>query len=125
MSSLLLLILFLPLLSVQQCPSGTTGYNCVSCPSGCDTCDTDPTYCDTCTTGYYLDSSNLCNACPNNCLACSTPYVCTTCTPGYDAITNADGYEECEFKWWKWFLIIFGILFGVFIVGKVALNKDC
>lgn len=66
----ILIILYLPLFTYQQCPDGTTGYNCVECPSGCDTCDTDASYCDTCTTGYYIDSSNLCNACPSNCLAC-------------------------------------------------------
>lgn len=76
-----------------QCPSGTTGYNCQACPDGCDNCDTNPATCDTCSTGYYIDSSNLCLACPSNCLACSTPYVCTTCTPGYDTTINSNGYE--------------------------------
>ena len=109
------------LLSHQQCPSGTTGYNCVGCPTGCDVCNTDPSYCDTCSSGYYIDSSNLCNQCPNNCLVCNTPYVCTTCIPGYDTTTNADGFQGCEFKWWKWFLIIFGVLLGVFLVGRSSL----
>ena len=40
-----------------QCPTGTTGYNCQSCITGCDVCDTSITTCDTCTKGYYLDSA--------------------------------------------------------------------
>jgi hypothetical protein len=78
-----------------QCPSGTTGYNCQSCPDGCDNCDTSPSSCDACSTGYYIDASNVCNECPNNCLACDTPFVCTKCKPGYDTMTDSNGYQAC------------------------------
>jgi len=102
-----------------QCPTGTTGYNCQSCITGCDVCDTSITTCDTCTTGYYLDSAtSTCSECPSNCLDCSTPYVCTTCTPGYDTYTDTSGFQACEFLWWKWFLIIFGILLFLFLLGS-------
>ena len=112
-----LLLTLLLAYAASQCPDGTTGYNCAECPTGCDTCDTSVSTCDACTTGYYLDSSSVCNACPSNCLECSTPFSCTRCIPGYDTKTNASGFEECEFRWWKWFLIIFGILLGIFLIG--------
>jgi hypothetical protein len=101
-----------------QCPSGTTGFNCVACPDGCDVCDNSSSICDTCSKGYYLDiNTSLCNTCPNSCLECDNPFYCITCTPGYDSSYNAAGEDECTFNWWKWFLIIFGTLLGIFLLG--------
>ena len=46
--------------------------------------------------------------------------MCINCIPGYDTFFNAAGEEECEFRWWKWFLIIFGILLGIFLIGTYS-----
>lgn len=78
-----------------QCSSGTTGYNCVACPDGCDNCDTVSTLCDTCSTGYYIDSLSVCVVCPNHCLKCESASICSTCTPGYETTYNDSGEQEC------------------------------
>jgi len=104
-----------------QCPS--SGAICTSCIDGCDTC-TDNSTCQTCSTQYYAvpidntSSLSTCSLCPTKCLVCSTPYVCDSCTPGYDPTTdNSTGYQYCTFIWWKWFLIVFGVLLGIVLIG--------
>ena len=111
-----MLLLFI-WLAQGQCPTGTVGFLCTSCPTGCDECS-DASTCTTCSKGYYLVTTT-CTACPNNCLECETPTVCINCIPGYDTFFNAAGEEECEFKWWKWFLIFFGALLGIFLLGML------
>ena len=83
-------LLSILVLSKSDCPTGTTGFNCVACPTGCDTCTTNSSTCDVCSKGYYI-SSSTCIQCPTNCLQCDTPTYCINCIPGYDAVTNAAG----------------------------------
>lgn len=104
-----------------QCPSGSMCTPCTD--SQCSTCDTDVNTCDACNTGYYLDASSVCTACPDKCLSCSTNTYCDTCTPGYDRSSDSDGNQICVFYWWKWFLIVFGILIGVVLLGRLILMQ--
>ena len=60
----------------------------------------------------------MCVGCPTKCLVCSINTYCTKCTPGYDREYDAEGNQICVFYWWKWFLIVFGTLLGVVLVGK-------
>ena len=103
-----------------QCPS--SGAICTPCITGCDEC-VDNATCTTCSAGYYavpIDGStqNDCTTCPSKCLICPTAYVCDSCTPGYDKATDDQtGYQYCTFIWWKWFLIVFGVLLGIVLIG--------
>jgi hypothetical protein len=103
------------------CPGDTTGFICQTCIDGCDACS-DATSCDTCSAQYYLDAG-VCNACPEKCLVCASPYACDKCTPGYEKEVNSDGFEYCVFYWWKWFLIVFGSLLGLLLIGKCPLTQ--
>jgi hypothetical protein len=102
----------------SQCP---TGFNCVACNiTNCDLCDTNITTCDSCSQGNYL-MNNTCITCPTSCLVCGINTYCSKCMPGYDRTYNDAGDQICVFYWWKWFIIIFGTLLGVVLLGKYRL----
>lgn len=116
-SALPLLVLLVLALPVRPaCPDDTTGFICTTCIDGCDACSDDTT-CDTCSAQYYLEGG-VCSSCPEKCLLCGSPYACDKCTPGYEKELNADGFEYCVFYWWKWFLIVFGSLLGLLLIGR-------
>lgn len=114
---LIILVLFSIYVNVKsQCNSG---YQCTACTdSNCAQCDNNINICQTCSTGYYLDATTgICTACPTKCLSCSTNTYCDQCTPGYDREYDSSGNQICVFYWWKWFLIVFGTLLGLVLIG--------
>jgi len=125
---LFLINLFL-VLTNEACPTDTTGFICSTCIDGCDSCSTIDS-CDTCSKTFYLEVDSgtgltICTSCPTKCLICSSPFICDKCTPGYDtAIDGNTGYEYCTFYWWKWFLIIFGSLLGIILIGKLLTIQE-
>ena len=74
------------------CQNCTSGYflndstsECDICylDTNCTDCDTDGITCTACKTGTYLDKSNKCQPCSDNCYYCSNQYICTICDAGY------------------------------------------
>jgi hypothetical protein len=103
---------------MSQC---TSGNQCLPCNiANCVTCDTSVNTCDACPSAYYIDGTGNCASCPTKCLICATNTYCDKCTPGYDREYDDTGSQICVFYWWKWFLIIFGTLLGLVLIGKIA-----
>lgn len=44
--------------------------------------------------------------------------------PGYDQSSDDSGNAVCTFYWWKWFLIVFGTLLGLVLLGKSDLKQE-
>lgn len=95
--------------SAYDCSACTDGYylntsiiTCNPCPQGCSNCNQYvPSQCTVCTNGYTLSSTScLPVICPiPNCLYCSTPTVCSRCSPLYYWNGNeclAGGSVNCE-----------------------------
>ena len=61
----------------QTCTACNSTLNCARCPQN------QPNQCTVCSVGYYLNSSNICQICPNSCLGCLGPNICLICAPGY------------------------------------------
>lgn len=115
-----LLVLFsIYVIVLSQC---TSGNQCTPCNiTNCVQCDNDINVCQACPTGSYVDGTGNCATCPTKCLSCSTNTYCDKCTPGYDAEYDNTGSMICVFYWWKWFLIVFGTLLGVVLIGKAVI----
>jgi hypothetical protein len=60
-----------------QCLGCPTIANCVQCSS------TNSYLCAICRSGFYLNSSGLCIACPSSCTNCLSGSVCTGCAAGF------------------------------------------
>jgi hypothetical protein len=72
--------------------SGPGRSQCLSCNSSAPSSG----YClVTCPSGQYRDSTNQCQACSANCLACTSAITCSSCQNGYSAVTNG-GVTTCQ-----------------------------
>lgn len=91
--------------NVGNCLTCVNGYvvqsgSCLSCIQNCKTC-TATTSCSVCFKGFFYDASsstcvqtgnsilsytfinNLANLCSVGCISCSSPSICTSCSPGF------------------------------------------
>jgi proprotein convertase subtilisin/kexin type 5 len=67
---------------IAGCATGYVSISGICCPNTCTGCSISGA-CSGCITGYYLDSSNSCQACSSNCQTCSgSSTKCLTCPSG-------------------------------------------
>ena len=65
---------------------------CGECDLTCKKCK-DPT-CNKCHSGYFFNSTGICQICPENCFSCLNETHCTTCKRGVGLFLHANG--ECK-----------------------------
>jgi len=86
--------------STLSCTDCGNGFNKVLIGGACQDCDTidnciqcssaASSVCARCSNGYFVNSDSTCTACSANCNACTSSFLCTTCSDGYTLATGQD-----------------------------------